>query len=471
VPAAPRLALAVLALLLGGAVAFAAPAKRFLPTEGRPGLARVEERGKLAVRRAGGALRIKAYVPATRDGVAGVEVHEVVRPARAPSDPAEADAFARSFATALDRAVDLRWRRDLGVAHMYRGALRAIAAGRLLDEVGAFERALRGLAGSLRSESGATRDLWTTYVDARTLAEQHGPRGVGLRLAVGERDVVVRHIRPDSAAARVGLRRGDRLRTIAGRRVDPRRVEQQLRARDDRPFDLGIERGGVHRVVRIRREELFAWPLRAARTREGMAVLRFNDGFPPGMTAEIQQALVRLGERGPLRGIVLDLRGNPGGHVAEGEALLDELVERGTLYTTEDGAGRRAETSARGGATYGTLPIAVLVDRDTRSLGEIVAVALRGAARGRVVVVGEPSYGKGLVQDTHLLPRGALVLTTGLVRNAAGRTPQATGVIPDIDKATASARQAARHPGRRVVDPVLREALDQLVRLADAGDD
>jgi C-terminal peptidase prc len=213
-------------------------------------------------------------------------------------------------------------------------------------------------------------------------------------------------------------------------------------------------------------------PVAAHRTHEGMAVVRFDKGFTEGVATEIRDAISRL-DRGatPLRGLVLDLRGNGGGWVSEAQDLLDALVHEGPLGIYRYGEADRPpdEYRATGEAPFGHLPLAVLIDGGTASMGEHVAGMLQSLAATRgVVVLGEPSYGKGIMQETYGLEHGELKISVARWYDAKGRNTQGAPVRPDIDTRRAIELQRAAHPGREVDDPVMRQAIAELERMAAA---
>lgn len=464
----------VVALLWGLAATAHAGRARFIPTDGRPGLAKVQKRGKLRVTRTGNKIKVKAYVPATRKGVKGVEVRELERKA-APqaSDPAEVEAAVKSLDEVIDIAAEQTWRKDIGPADFYRGALARLRSKRVLDEVTAYERATDGVARSLRAETGPKRDKWTRYLDPEAYAEWQADLdgssiglGVQTKIKRGTRGLTITRVTPKSAAAQAGLRKGDKPISIDGVKLTQKNWIDILKSKADQPFQLTYERAGVQKTIGIKRQPM-RWPVLAQRTRTGMAVIRFNDGFTDGIAAEIRDALSNLENRGPLRGIVLDLRGNGGGLVREAQALLDDLVASGNLGVYLYGNGKRDEYQASGKAPFGDLPLAVLIDGGSASMGEHVPNVLKSVADERgVIILGEKTYGKGLMQSTYELPRGAFKISNATFNNGKLETTQDNPVQPDIDKAEAIRRQKEANPGKRVVDPVLKQALVELDRLA-----
>jgi C-terminal peptidase prc len=463
--------LALLAFLAFATPALAGAAAKFLPTGNRPGLAKVQKRGKLAVSRTGDQLRIKAYVPAKRNGVNGVEIHEVMRPA-APgrAERSEIKEAAKSFDLAAEIAVDQTWRRDLGADHMLKGALKRIGEDGRTDEVTVFERGIDGMARSLRVDTGPKRDRWTEYQDPRSQEAARrriagGTIGLGTTIQADKQGLKIRSIIPRSAAARAGLRKGDRPLSVDGQKLTAENWQKVMASKGEQPFRLDYVRKGETRTTTVTRAEM-RWPLQAQRTREGMAVIRFNDGFTRGIAQEVHDALVKMDGKGPLKGIVLDLRNNGGGLVDEAQTLLNNLVEQGGLGVYKYGDGRKAVIEADGTARFGKVPVAVLINGGSASMGEHVPNVLKGlAATRRVVILGEPTYGKGLMQSTYNLPRGAFKISNATFANGNEVSTQGNPVRPDVSKADAIQRQKAKQPGKKVVDPVMREAIDQLARM------
>jgi carboxyl-terminal processing protease len=188
-------------------------------------------------------------------------------------------------------------------------------------------------------------------------------------------------------------------------------------------------------------------------------ISHFTEPVVPVMNA----GLAQLGELSPHVGIVLDLRGNPGGLVTEAAALVDRFVGEGVVVTTR--IRDTGETALQASLQKDDLknPLVVLMDRDTASAAEIVAGALHDLGRARLV--GEHTYGKGSVQRIFAYEDGsALKLTVGRYYLPNGETiDDERGLVPDRE-VTGPAGLEAREAGLNAAthDPMLAAALWEL---------
>jgi carboxyl-terminal processing protease len=162
-----------------------------------------------------------------------------------------------------------------------------------------------------------------------------------------------------------------------------------------------------------------------------------------------------------LRGLVLDLRGNPGGVLEAATQVVDAMLSEGVIVTADGRTSdARFEVDAQPGDLLNGAPIAVLIDSSSASAAEIVAGAIKDHKRG--VLIGQTTYGKGSVQTVMpLSDGGALKLTTSRYHTPSGATIQERGIAPDIVSANieAQAPQAA-------ADAVALLKEDGVVRLA-----
>jgi carboxyl-terminal processing protease len=216
----------------------------------------------------------------------------------------------------------------------------------------------------------------------------------------------------------------------------------------ERPIELTLTRDVIRpQVVRFRLEG------------NDVGYIRISS-FNEQTERALRQAVTTLRSQagGNLRGLVLDLRNNPGGLLDQAIQVADDFLERGEIVSTRT---RRPDDSQRWNARPGDiaqgLPIVVLINDGSASASEIVAGALQD--HRRAVVLGTRSFGKGSVQTViPLQGNGAIRLTTALYYTPSGRSIQATGIEPDIEVLAARPDPAAR-PRDREAD--LRRAIRQ----------
>lgn len=304
-----------------------------------------------------------------------------------------------------------------------------------VDDQRLMELAVRGMVAGL--------DPHSTLLDTTEYAEQQSRvrghyAGIGIEVAV--RDSAVRVVAPTegSPADHAGLQSGDVLVAIDGRElsaVDPARAVDLLRGPEGSVVRLTVDREGAGEPLQftVRRERIAPRSVRDAILGQGIGYIRIR-GFSEATADELRRALARLAgaNGGPLRGLVLDLRDNPGGDLDAATAAADLFLDYGVIVS---GAGRapdaRFSVTARPGDALGGAPLAVLVNGGTASASEILAGALHD--HGRAVIVGRATFGKGSVQTLLPLSDGhALKLTTSHYYTPSGASLSGRGIQPDI---------------------------------------
>jgi carboxyl-terminal processing protease len=288
----------------------------------------------------------------------------------------------------------------------------------------------------------------------RTLDGQY--IGVGLWVRrTGDGRIEVGRVQPGSPAAHGGVRAGDRLTHVAGRPVDGLAVTQVVSllrggdvsaAQPGSAVVLGLERHGTERTLTLRRAVLSAHDVSVQHLDRGVTRIRV-DSFTRGVGQEVRDAVRRPGPRPG--GVLLDLRGNSGGLVDEASKTASAFLDGGLVATYDvDGKQRAVYATGRGDTQT---PLVVLVDGGTMSAAEMLAGALQD--RGRAVVVGSRTFGKGSVQEPTTLPDGSVVeRTVGEYRTPSGRILDGTGVRPDLDIGPAASPAAAQRQALRVLD-------------------
>jgi carboxyl-terminal processing protease len=282
-------------------------------------------------------------------------------------------------------------------------------------------------------------DPFSRYVDPAAAradrAARDGFGGVGLSLDGGGAVLRVAAVSPDGPADLAGIRAGDDIVAIDGAATAGWLEEaalDRLRGAAGSPVRLRIRPpdGGAMHDVEMRRA-LVAEPTVMPARAGDLLVLRIS-GFNRMTAARTAAALAAAQRQGPLAGIVLDLRGNPGGLLDQAVRLADLFLPSGPIVAT---AGRIPASdqhfAASGHAIAPRLPMAVLINGGSASAAEIVTAALQDA--GRAVVIGSSSYGKGTVQT--VLPMadgGELILTWARLIARGGYRLQHRGVVPTL---------------------------------------
>ncbi|MEW2289723.1 S41 family peptidase [Streptomyces sp. NPDC047841] len=264
--------------------------------------------------------------------------------------------------------------------------------------------------------------------------------GVGL-WARQEADggIEVTRVQSGSPAADAGIRAGDRLRSIDGRKVDGRPVTEvvallrgdALRGVGDgapagTTVTLGLERGTRAWTETLHRARLSTDSVTVRRLPDGVTVLKVA-AFTKGSADAVREALRAVPADGRT---VLDLRGNSGGLLTEAVDTASAFLDGGLVATYDVDGAQRALHAASGGDT--SRPLVVLVDGGTMSAAELLTGALQD--RGRAVVIGSRTFGKGSIQMPTELPDGSVAeLTVGHYRTPAGRTVDGRGITPDLE--------------------------------------
>ncbi|MFJ9012250.1 S41 family peptidase [Streptomyces canus] len=268
--------------------------------------------------------------------------------------------------------------------------------------------------------------------------------GVGL-WARRERDgrIEVTKVSSDSPAASAGIRKGDRLRSVDGEKVDGHPVTEVVSLLRGDATDaaagttvrLGLERGTRAWTKTVRRARLSTDAVTVRELAGGITVIKI-DSFTKGVGDQVRDAVREAPADG---GIVLDLRGNSGGLVAEAVTTASVFLDGGLVATYDVDGSQQALHAEPGGDT--TRALVALVDGGTMSAAELLTGALQD--RGRAVVVGSRTFGKGSVQMPSRLPDGAVAeLTVGHYRTPSGRGVDGRGITPDLEADEGALRQA-----------------------------
>ena len=241
----------------------------------------------------------------------------------------------------------------------------------------------------------------------------------------------------ETPAARAGLRSGDSIVAVDGKPLQPgENNEAPLRGKAGTTVVLTVIREGAPEPLKlgIVRETIRVQSVRSKLLEPGYGYIRIA-AFQADTASEFARKLVALqkqaGKPG-LRGLVLDLRSNPGGLLVSAVQIADDLLQKGGIVSTRGRLGiSDTEFNATPGDKLKGAPLVVLVDAGSASAAEVLAGALRDNKRARIV--GSRTFGKGSVQTLLPLDNGdSIKLTTARYYTPSGKSIQALGIVPDV---------------------------------------
>jgi carboxyl-terminal processing protease len=302
-----------------------------------------------------------------------------------------------------------------------------------IDDSTLLEYAIQGMLTGLDPHS-----VYLTEDDFSDLKEGTSGEFSGLGLEVGMQDGYVTVIAPidGSPAAAADLQSGDvilKLDNVPIKGLSLGEAIEKMRGPKGSKIELTLGRPGTSQpfTVTLTRDTIKMASVRERLLEPGYGYIRIAQ-FQLGTGEDVAKALEKLQAKGPLKGLVLDLRNNPGGVLSASVEVAGLFLDGGTVVYTE---GRLPNSDmnfdARPGDASDNTPLVVLINAGSASASEIVAGALQD--RGRAVVMGSDSFGKGSVQT--ILPLSdsrAVKLTTALYFTPNGRSIQAEGIVPDI---------------------------------------
>ncbi len=280
-------------------------------------------------------------------------------------------------------------------------------------------------------------DPYTNYISESEIEDyrfmttgQYG--GIGAQIATRKDYIMVREPYDGYAAQKAGLRAGDMILEIDGKSTKDKTtddVSKLLKGSPGTDVKLLVRRGdetAKPELFTVRREEIKVKNVPySGMINSEIGYIKFA-GFRQEASDEVRNALMELKKEPSIKGLVLDLRGNPGGLLDEAIKSVNIFVDKGQLVVSTKGkmVDWNKEYFTESSATDTRLPVVVLTDKGSASASEIVSGSLQDL--DRAVVVGENSYGKGLVQTTRPLPYNSqLKVTTSKYYIPSGRCIQA----------------------------------------------
>ena len=311
----------------------------------------------------------------------------------------------------------------------YNEAIEAIS-GRYAGDIDyekATQAAIQGMLSTLDPHS-----MYFPYNEFRKLREDQDSRfyGIGVTIVQHRDGVYIQSAVEGTPAGRLGLRYGDRILEVDGKDArdwTSEQVSKNVRGGRGEPVTLKVDRAGAEAPLTftIIRDSV---PLPSIRNaymlRPGTGYVGLTGGFQSTSDEELSEAIGKLKKEG-MRQLVLDMRGNPGGLLTQAIDVASEFLPRGQVVVSVRGRTEYSDPIVykSSGSDPEDVPLVVLINRGTASASEIVAGAIQDHGRG--LIVGETSFGKGLVQHVFQLPfNTGLTLTTARYYTPYGRSLQ-----------------------------------------------
>ena len=320
------------------------------------------------------------------------------------------------------------------------------------DDHTLLNAAIRGMLSEL--------DPHSSYMEADEFREMENNSqgrysGIGVEVAIRKRQINVVFVKEGGAAEKAGIIKGDIITSIDRKDLRGRNLQtavDSLRGETGTEVSVTVkhENGEVSdfKLIRdfVQVSSVFSRPV--DKDYGYFQITHFTVKSADELLEQIEY--MQDNHEGPLRGIILDIRHNPGGVLEPAVLVADGFLDDGLIVYTRGRSANQLEYTAKPGQWMGNIPMVVLVDRGSASASEVLAGALQD--HGRALIVGERTYGKGSVQSILNLRNGSgLRLTTSRYYTPSGRSIQAEGIQPDVELSAIKIIENADN-GKREVD-------------------
>jgi carboxyl-terminal processing protease len=303
----------------------------------------------------------------------------------------------------------------------------------------------------------ALGDRWSAYYTEPGYASfsagldgRYSGIGVWLR-ASQDGHIYVSSVQKASPADKAGVLAGDRVLAVGGRSAAASTLGSTavaLRGASGSKVTLRLSRDGLPVTLTVVRGPVATSDVDATRLKGNIDVVRIA-AFTHGVGAAVRKAIETQPGEAPLSGVVLDLRGDPGGLLTEAVEVASAFLDGGEVvsYQRRGEPVQRLDALGKGNTS---VPLVVLVDEGTASAAEVVAGALQD--RNRAVIVGTRTYGKGSIQEPTTLSDGSTIeLTVGTYTTPAGRSLDGVGLEPDVLVSSAAGSATAEQRALEVI--------------------
>ncbi|GAA0177622.1 S41 family peptidase [Clostridium sediminicola] len=298
--------------------------------------------------------------------------------------------------------------------------------------------------GAIKGMTSSLNDPYTVYMDEKdyqSFAESTEGKyqGIGIQVGVKDEKIVIITVFEDSPASKAGLLAGDTIEKVAGTSVTGNELDKAvslMRGEQGTSVEVTLERKstGLY-TANIVRDSIKIKTVSGEMLEDSIGLIRISV-FENETSKEFEAKLKELMSQG-MKGLILDIRGNPGGWLTECVKVASNFINKGDLIvSTIDKYNNKEVENSEGGVAIG-LPLVLLIDGGSASASEILSGAIRDYKLG--TLIGEKSFGKGIVQtvlDRSMYGFGdgtALKVTTSKYYTPDGENIHKVGISPDIE--------------------------------------
>jgi carboxyl-terminal processing protease len=293
--------------------------------------------------------------------------------------------------------------------------------------------------GAIRGMLGSLEDPYTRFMDPKAYSGMQEERagafsGIGIQIGMKGKQLSVIAPMEGTPAARAGLKAGEAILEIDGKATKDMAIEEavtHIRGPRGTTVKLKVQAEGAKaaRVVPIVRDNIVTKAVKIEELDGNIGYIRLNTFMANDASDEIKQALIKFKGKD---GLILDLRGNPGGLLPNAIDIGSMFIKEGPIVHVVNREGKKDSYKASGKVVVDAkIPVAVLVDGGSASASEILGGALQDTHRA--VLIGTKTFGKGLVQTVHPLSDGSgVAITTNKYLTPKGHDIHKKGIEPDI---------------------------------------
>ena len=327
-----------------------------------------------------------------------------------------------------------------------------------IDDNDLLESAIKGMTKSLN-------DPYTVFMNAdeyNSFVEQSEGHFVGIGAQLGIKDDKVTVVAPleGSPAEKAGLKAGDVILKVDGTEITEPNVEKtvsMIKGKQGDSVTLTISRkGSEYQDITIIRDVVKVVSVKGELIDGNIGYIQISS-FDEDVAEDSKEKIVELKNQG-MKGLILDLRGNPGGYLTEAVKVASQFIPKGDIITyTIDKYGNKQESKSIGGEAQG-MPLVILINGGSASASEVVTGALRDYKAG--TIVGTTSFGKGVVQQLIEFSDGSggLKVTTSKYYTPNGENIHKIGIEPDIEVEIPD--EILQKEYDRSIDPQFNKALE-----------